>query len=312
MRYNQPVPSIDPEDKRRWEGDGWCVVPDVIPPDHLAAAQAALPDVFPSAEDFAADRDPDRNRPFRVDSHLVLPRFPFERGAFNRLAVHDAIIDLAEALLESTDIRLYQGLLSAKYSDGALDDEQLLHVDYGNHTLVVPRADRGFRQVEFFVYLSDVTPGSAATRMVPRPMTAGIPVNRMYLSPTEYSDLYDAEVPASGRAGSVLAYRPDVYHRGTRIEAPGSARFMLHVSFKPPDTDWLGSQSLPAAGEDMAWNRFMQHTNVRQLRVLGFPEPGHRYWTEETLAGVAARYPFLDMAPWRDAWRGDGPSVATP
>ena len=43
----------------------------------------------------------------------------------------------------------------------------------------------------------------------------------------------------------------------------------------------------------------MQQTNVRQLTVLGFPEPGHRYWTEETLRGVAARYPLLDMEPWR-------------
>jgi hypothetical protein len=34
--------------------------------------------------------------------------------------------------------------------------------------------------------------------------------------------------------------------------------------------------------------------------VLGFPPPGHPYWTEETLTGVAARYPMLDLSPWRD------------
>jgi hypothetical protein len=49
----------------------------------------------------------------------------------------------------------------------------------------------------------------------------------------------------------------------------------------------------------MAWHRFMQGTNVRQLTMLGFPEPGHPYWNEATLRGVAARYPLLDMAPWR-------------
>jgi hypothetical protein len=74
------------------------------------------------------------------------------------------------------------------------------------------------------------------------------------------------------------------------------------VSFKPADTDWLGSHALPGEAEGMAWHRFMQRTNLRQLNALGFPQPGHPYWNEDTLRGVAARYPFLDMAPWRDAW----------
>jgi hypothetical protein len=34
---------------------------------------------------------------------------------------------------------------------------------------------------------------------------------------------------------------------------------------------------------------------------MGVPEPGHRYWNEATLAGVQARYPGLDMDPWRKA-----------
>ena len=39
----------------------------------------------------------------------------------------------------------------------------------------------------------------------------------------------------------------------------------------------------------------------RQLTALGFPKPGDPYWTAETLAGVAARYPSLDMTPWQAA-----------
>ena len=38
-----------------------------------------------------------------------------------------------------------------------------------------------------------------------------------------------------------------------------------------------------------------------QLALMGVPEPGHPYWNEATLAGVQARYPGLDMGPWRDA-----------
>jgi Phytanoyl-CoA dioxygenase (PhyH) len=290
------------EAKQQWEDEGWCVIEGVLSDEDIRAAQAILPDLFPTAEDFALDRDPERNRPFHIDSHSVMPNFPFESGALNHLVLHDRIIDLAQDFLGLTDIRLYQGMVSAKYSGGALDDEQLLHVDYGNHTLVVPRPEVGYQQFEMFIYLSDVTPGTAATRMVSRHLTTDIPTERTYLSSSEYASLYEAEVPASGPAGAILCYRPDVYHRGVRMTDPGAARFMLHVSYKPVNTDWLGSSGAwPGAAESIAWHRFMQHTNVRQLSMLGFPEPGHPYWTETTLRGVAARYPLLDLTPWRDA-----------
>ena len=287
--------------KARWETEGWCLLERFLPAEAVRAAQDELGLVFPSAEDFAADREPERNAPFRTDSHSVMPRFPFESGAFNDLVLHDRLMDLAEEFLGLHDLRLYQGGLSAKYSGGAESDDQLLHVDYGNHTLVVPRPDVGYQHLELFVYLSDVTAEVGATRMVSRRLTGAIPIERTYLSMTEYGHLYDAEVPAEGPAGSVLAYRPDVFHRGVRLSAPAKARFMLHVSFKPANTDWLGSQAWPGAAEGMAWHRFANGATVRQLSMLGFPPPGHPYWNEETLAGVSARYPRLDLTPWRDA-----------
>src|SRR3984885_2549582 len=265
-------------DRAQWEADGWCVVRALLPAATIAAAQAVLPGLVPTAEEFADDVDPERNEPFRVDSHRVMPRFPFEDAALNDIVVHDRIIDLAEQLLGITDLRLYQAMLSAKYSEAALSDEQLLHVDFGNHTLVVPRHEPGYQQLEMFVYLSDVTPDTAATRMVSRRLTSHIQIERTYLSQTDYADLYAAEVPASGPAGSILAYRPDVYHRGVRLTAPRSARFMVHVSYKPAAPDWLGSHGLPSAGEDMSWYRFVPHATERQLTALGFPTPGTPYW----------------------------------
>jgi hypothetical protein len=38
---------------------------------------------------------------------------------------------------------------------------------------------------------------------------------------------------------------------------------------------------------------------VVQRGVLGFPPPGHPYWTAETIAATAARHPFgIDTAPY--------------
>lgn len=293
---------------RQWETDGWCLMPSPFTAHELASAVEGLHRSFPTAEEYAEARrrDESAHRPIREAWDAIQPRFPFDSGALNRLAMHDALIDLAEQLLGTPEVRMYQALATAKYSDGAPDYEQLLHVDYLNHSLVVPRPDAPYQHLELFVYLSDVTAATAATRILSRDLTSDIPVERAYLHLEEHADLYAAEVPAEGPMGTVLAYRPDVYHRGVGLTAPDAARFLLHVAYKPLHTDWLGFQCWPYRAEGLEWYRFMQHTNVRQLTVLGFPPPGHPYWNAATLDGVAARYPSLDMTPWREAWPGAG------
>ncbi len=289
------------EYRRRWHETGWCVIEGVIPPAELAAAQAALPASFPTAAEFADDVDPERNAPFRNERDAPRLQFPFDAPALNSAALHDAVLDLAVELLETSDPRVYQAGVLAKYSGATPEYEQLLHADYANHTLVVPRADRGYQHLETFVYLTDVTPATGATRFVSLEHTADIPVERTYLHLDEYAHLYALEEPASGPAGSVLVYRPDVFHRGVAMTAPRSARFLMNVAFKHPGVDWIGFHAFPARAEDRAWHRFVRTASGRQLCALGFPPPGHPYWTPETLAGVAARYPSLDLTPWRVA-----------
>src|SRR5262249_24271945 len=51
----------------------------------------------------------------------------------------------------------------------------------------------------------------------------------------------DREVarPATGVRGTLLTYRPDEFHRAVDLTAPGGARFLLNVSFKPAGQDWI-------------------------------------------------------------------------
>ncbi|MGB6091513.1 MAG: hypothetical protein WA721_03655 [Candidatus Binataceae bacterium] len=37
----------------------------------------------------------------------------------------------------------------------------------------------------------------------------------------------------------------------------------------------------------------------RERDLFGWPPPGSEYWNEQTLADVAARYPAMDMTPYR-------------
>lgn len=297
-----PVP-LGPDAVARWHTDGWCLLEGLFSRDEVDAAVAEVQGYFPSAAQVAAGEAAD----FDLSWDTPKPVFPFRGDACNALALHDSLIDLADTLLGTDQVRLYQGTLSAKYTGSHDDYEQLLHADYGNHTLVVPRDDVGYQHLLLFVYLSDVTPDLAATRIVSRTLTGDIPVERTYLAIDRYADLYAAEVPACGPAGTVLAYRPDVYHRGTALRAAASSRFLLHVAYKPAHTDWAGFHAFPVHGESRAWHRFMRRATPRQLVALGFPEPGHPYWTEVTLRGVGARYPDLDMSPWSAALPGTGP-----
>ena len=289
----------------RWHTEGWCVLEDVFTPSEVAEARDAVVELFPTADVVASGEVGED----RIGWGAPKPVFPFASGALNRLVVHDSLIDLAEELLGTDRLRLYQGMVSAKYPGLRDEYEQLLHVDYGNHTLVVPRDDVGYQHLELFVYLADVAPETAATRIVSRRLTTGIPVERTYLALDEYAALYDAEEPASGPAGAVLAYRPDVYHRGTAMTSGTETRFLLHVAYRPAEAEWVGFHTWPVAGEGLDWHRFVGQATVRQLTVLGFPEPGHPYWTPETVAGVGARYPALDMAPWAVGGPGGAPGA---
>jgi hypothetical protein len=117
----------------------------------------------------------------------------------------------------------------------------------------------------------------------------------------DYADLYDDPGNGAAPAGSIVAYRPDVYHRSVDMSDPTRHRIMLHVSFKHRDAVWDCYQAWPFRGFSPELSKFVQQATARQLAVFGIPEPGHPYWTEETLTGVQARYPNLDMTPWRAA-----------
>ena len=40
--------------------------------------------------------------------------------------------------------------------------------------------------------------------------------------------------------------------------------------------------------------------SVEERSLIGFPEPGHEFWTEETLDGVSARFSGIDISPYRN------------
>ena len=296
---------LTPALESAWRHHGWCVIEGAIPPVDLAAAQDAVARLFPSAAEMDGGEDDGRTTPWRTWD-AAWPEFPFHSTRLNRLVVHDVLIDLACRLLGTDDVRLYLAIVTAKYAQQSSGYNRLLHADYPNHSLVVPRGDPGYQHLETFIYLNDVSTRNGATRFVSRTLTEDVPVERHTLNLEDYGPLYDEPGEASAPAGSIVAYSPDVYHRSVDIAEPGQARFMMHAAFKPAGLDWVSYQAWPFKGFSPEWHKFVSQATVRQLSVLGFPPPGSPYWNDRTLAGVAARYPNLDMRPW-----ADGPEPST-
>jgi hypothetical protein len=265
---------LSTENKAAWDDDGWCVIQRAIPAADIARTEKALGHLFPSGAEYDAGDPAAQSTPWWTWD-APWPEFPFKSRSLNALVVHDVLIDLAEELLGTDDLRIYMGLLTAKYHGQSSGFNQLLHADYPNHMVVVPRRDQGYQQLETFVYLNDVSTSNGATRTVSRRLTADIPVERHTLDINEYASLYDAPGEASGPAGS--------------------------VSFRPARSDFGGYQAWPLKGYSAEWFNFVRQATPRQLALFSIPKPGDPYWTEETLVGVAARYQGLDMEPWRQA-----------
>jgi hypothetical protein len=119
-----------------WNKHGYAVLPGFVSPVDIAAAQAGLGEVFPTADDFHDNGDPPRNAHFR-DEFGGIVDFPWPAVELSLLAVHPRLVELAETVLGTSDLRLYSAEAWAKYT-GAADYDQHLHRDYLNHTPLVP------------------------------------------------------------------------------------------------------------------------------------------------------------------------------
>jgi ectoine hydroxylase-related dioxygenase (phytanoyl-CoA dioxygenase family) len=289
---------------------GWVLVPSLVPREDVEAALPGLFRVYPTPEEVASGVATERterylgggagdtSRRFRGQQFTGLQEAPTGDAALDRLCVHHRILDLVDALLAPGPALLYQAETFAKYA-GAGDYAQPLHVDETNHTLVPPRRDGRYRQVQLFLYLSDVTVARGATRVVSNTLTRDVPRSDLHFDRAGAVRFDEHEVAAEGPMGSVLAYSADTVHRGSAMTEPGAGRFFFNLAYRQADVSWNGALPWPRRGIEPAVRQWIQSLDARQLCAIGFPPPGHDYWDEETLAATAERYPGLDLSAFR-------------
>ncbi|HEY2177542.1 MAG TPA: phytanoyl-CoA dioxygenase family protein [Caulobacteraceae bacterium] len=274
-----------------WD-QGFTIVEDFLDAETLAAAREALWGVYPRPEDYFAD--PAAHPRFAKSQFAGLRYYPYDSWDLNRVAAYPDLVDAAERFLRSADIEIYKVELWAKYA-GAINYDQMHHRDYGNHTLVVPRADGRHTQMTTFILLSDVTEVDGPTKLVPLGHGAEVPIHPRQLP---FGALADKEVSAEAPAGSLLIYKTDVLHRGSDFGAPGRSRFVMLVDFQERGWRWNGKMSWPDHAEKKGMAEAMVRMSPRQRDLFGWPPPDSDYWNAQTLRDVAIRYPGIDLTPY--------------
>src|SRR5690242_9685635 len=135
---------ISDEQTEHYLKHGYVVVPDFLTGDELAAARKNLLRYYPSAEELAAT--PERYGGLMEEAEQLQNEFPFAGEALNDISTHPELIAFVERVLGTEDVLLSQAAIWAKYA-GTGDFEQGMHLDYQGNSLVVPRDDGAYRQV---------------------------------------------------------------------------------------------------------------------------------------------------------------------
>jgi hypothetical protein len=281
-----------------WRRDGFVVLPGYLAGPDLDLAKCGLPSVYPTAEQYHADPSSEDTRIYTGDEYGGIVLFPFPSIPLCNLAVHEKVTALVEAAFGTDDIRIYASELWAKYA-GAVGYEQEHHRDFLNHTPLAPSSDIRWRGLELFIWLSNVTEDLGPTHFVPLSVSKRLPALPHVQGRHEHPELYEHESSGAGKDGTVVLYSTDTFHRATELTAEGSARFSIHASYHHAENTWTSRHSWGDRSFHPDWRLFVEQATLRQLLLFGFPPPGHSYWTQETLAGVATRYPGLDVSLWQ-------------
>lgn len=291
---------ITPEHEAHYRQHGYAIVERFCNDAELQGALADFETVVPGWVDYVADpagpKPATWSQPY--PGQRGMPHFPYKGDTLNNLTFHAELREFATRMAGGHEVYCEQSHLSYKGKGHRGDRDQAMHLDYGNHTLAYPPNKPEYWQTAFLYYFSDVTAELGPTAVCSWEHYQEPILWPAHHTPDTRPALYDNEVKVAVPAGSLLVYSMRTFHRGTAFVAEGG-RLGMFVTYAPRNCPWVGivgwSQEAPRA----EFRHWIARASVDERTSVGFPAPGDVYWTDETLAGVAARYPDMDMTPYQ-------------
>jgi len=206
------------------------------------------------------------------------------------------------------------------------NQDQRIHMDYGNHTFLHPREWHTPDTVAAIVYFHDTSKCGGGTAVVPRsgdddplykppytnmPGYGGFQFFNSKAAAEDYfrssnpevamfrEHLYEREVIPHYKQGDILFYRLDTWHRGTPLKE-GGIRAVQSLAWRRTDCPWYNTWN-PGLSRKMYYGpieKFFAEISPSQRASIGVPLPGHSYWTHYTIEMLKARYPAIDVQPY--------------
>ena len=220
---------------------------------------------------------------------------------------------------------------------GGSNQDQRMHMDYGNHTFVHPPPWNCPEAVTIIIYLSNTSETGGGTAVVPKnietddlglyeypygnmPGIGSLPFhnNKQHaeammatLSPEMKifrENLYQNEIIGSFNVGDVLWYRLDTWHRGTPT-VPNKTRYVMNLVFKKRAAmhihSWNGMMGVKLYSGKLN-EAVIQLSPSQRAQVFAIPVLEDAYWNQETIKAFAMRFPGIDVQPYEEAYHKRG------
>eukprot|EP01064_Diplonema_japonicum_P005592 TRINITY_DN13720_c0_g1_i2.p1 TRINITY_DN13720_c0_g1~~TRINITY_DN13720_c0_g1_i2.p1 ORF type:complete len:335 (+),score=75.84 TRINITY_DN13720_c0_g1_i2:31-1035(+) len=317
------TPTLTPAQVAQWKEEGYCLVDGLLD-------EAAVAAVAERTREAVGDKSMEAT--FGSGGRL---EFPTTYKELNEMTINETVIAAVQQLL-GRDVVLSQSDVWVKRSGTTGSDydhsDQRIHMDFPNHTLVHPPEWGAPETVAIIIYYSNASETGGRTAVLPRmgpedPNYEWPYANMPGYGPVPWKndkaavetmlaedfpdkanfrkELYKQEKYVDFKEGTVLFYRHDIWHRGTPMLA-GKERIVQNLVFKQPDCPWVNQWNSGTARQmymsDQLVEKMVATSSLAQRSVLGFPPPGHRYWTPKMVEAARMRYEHLgmDMTPYSE------------
>ena len=342
-----PSPSLPltPEAVASWRDQGFALVHGVFPDEIINAAKEEMRQTPPGRLGQGLQFPSTSDALNRISTHPRLRAAAAQLLGTSRLTLlqSEAWSKSPPGMLTSATTLLGLNPMTA-YSN----NDQRMHMDYPNHYLTHPSPWSNPDGVEAILYFDDYETCGGATRAVPRsgdddeayswpylamPGTGGHAWLNDKSATEKYFEkaapemarfrqrLYEREVELRYRAGTILLYRFDTWHRGSPLRRGAPARRVLNLVVAKEEATWITPWNcrlrLPKAEEEVSevailnagphhgFSRMMyfgaeeelDRMTVKRKCALGVPPPdADWYWTSEMREAVRTRFPRGDWA----------------
>ncbi len=314
--------NLTPTQLQRFHRDGFVILPGVFSDVEMEQALAAMDGIFYGKPfdawlaDFDAGRTEGISDGFTTthDHETGRSQFPTGADALDRLIENENYLDLFEQCLGDTasycnaHLFLRAGPTDKRHPEHPWEG---YHIDHYTNCLLPPFGEIGrFDYINSGVFLHDVVDDGAPMMMVPGShRLAQQTYVRAFAADNaaggSLKDLRQAEglaepVAAVATRGSVVFYSSYLIHSAQPFRNRRVQRAFWTLSMCRRDNDrWTRFANPFIYGEREHMMPFFTQTTPRVRSLFGSPEPGHPYYTKDTIELLEATMPGIDMAPYR-------------